>query len=155
MPRRPDSIEAYWLDIHGGFSGHPTTAATRKKATREAKPTLRAAIEGMAARGAFGESPEFAVIEVRDKVGFAFERVVGLDDYVSQREAAMILDLPLMTINRAVRARRLPSHTRRGYSVILLREVLNEAKRRGLALKQRRRLVVLGARGSHVLGLDT
>lgn len=147
MPRRPDSIEAFWLDPQGGFSGYPRASATREAQASPPKPTLRAALEDMAARGAFAESPAFAVVQVRDKLGFTFERVVGLDEYVSQREAASILDLPVMTINRAVRAKQLPSRTKKGYSVIVLRDVLKEAKRRGRRLKMRGRLMVVGERG--------
>ena len=147
MPRRPDSIEAFWLDPHGGLSGYPRANATHETRASQPKPALRAVLEGMAARGAFGQSPAFAVIQVRDKLGFAFERVVGLDEYVSQREAARILDLPVMTINRAVRSKQLPSRTKKGYSVILLRDVLKEAKRRGRRLKIRGRLIIVGERG--------
>jgi hypothetical protein len=147
MPRRPDSIEAFWLDPRGGFSGYPRASATRETRASPPRPTLRAALEDMAARGAFAESPAFAVIQVRDKLGFTFERVVGLDEYVSQREAASILDLPVMTINRAVRAKQLPSRTKKGYSVIVLRDVLKEAKRRGRRLKMRGRLMVVRERG--------
>ncbi len=147
MPRRPDSIKAFWLDTHGRLSGHPRAGATPEKGVSGAKPTLRAAVERMAARGVFRESPAFAVIEVRDKLGFRFERVVGLDEYVSQREAATILNLPVMTINRAVRSKQLPSRTKKGYSIILLRDVLKEAKRRGRRLKIRGRLMIVGERG--------
>ncbi len=147
MPRRPDSIEAYWLDPRGGFSGYPPASASRETRTSQPKPTLRAAVEDIAGRRAFGGSPVFAVIQVRDKLGFTFERVVGLDEYVSQREAARILDLPVMTINRAVRSKQVPSRTKKGYSVILLRDVLKEAKRRGRRLKMRGRLMVVGERG--------
>jgi hypothetical protein len=147
MPRRPDSIEAFWLDPHGGFSGYPSAIPTPETGASQPKPTVRAAIEEMEARRGPGESPAFAVIQVRDKLGFRFERAVGLDEYVSQREAARILDLPVMTINRAVRSKQVPSRTKKGYSVILLRDVLKEAKRRGRRLKMRGRLMVVGERG--------
>lgn len=69
-----------------------------------------------------------AVVEMRDRLGFKYERVVALDDYVSQREAAGILQVPVMTINRWIRNHTLKGKKKKGYSVVKLRDLLQVAK---------------------------
>jgi len=74
----------------------------------------------------------------RDRTGFRYERAIGLDDYVSQAEAAKLLQIPVMTIYRWVRSGGLPSKKRNGISVIKLRDVL------GIAREQKKRIRIGG-----------
>ena len=129
MTRRRDFMEAFWIDPdYQGLAGRPSDAEEQaRENVGEAKPPpLRDPVE--------------VVIAIRDRIGFRYERIVGLADYVSQREAAQVLGLPVMTITRWVRRKKLPSRKRRGYTVVLLRDVLRLAKERGRSLKMRSRL---------------
>ncbi len=129
MTRRRDFMEAFWIDPdYQGLAGWPSDAEEQARANvGEAKPpSLRDPVE--------------VVIAIRDRIGFRYERIVGLADYVSQREAAQVLGLPVMTITRWVRRKKLPSRKHRGYTVVLLRDVLRLAKERGRSLKMRSRL---------------
>ena len=56
--------------------------------------------------------------------GRTYERRVRPQDYVTQIEAAAILGTTLMTVNRYVRAKRLPAVKRAGISMIQLRALL-------------------------------
>ena len=56
--------------------------------------------------------------------GRTYERRVRPQDYVTQIEAAAILGTTLMTVNRYVRAKRLPARKRAGISMIQLRTLL-------------------------------
>jgi len=129
MTRRRDFMEAFWIDPdYRGLAGRPRDAEEQaRENVGEAKPrSLRDPVE--------------VVIAIRDRIGFRYERIVGLADYVSQREAAQVLGLPVMTITRWVRRKKLPSRKRRGYTVVRLRDVLRLAKERGRSLKMRSRL---------------
>lgn len=81
-----------------------------------------------------------AVIEMRDRLGFRYERVVGLDEYVSQRDAAGILQVPVMTVNRWIRNRALKSRKKKRYSIVKLRDLLR------LAMTQKRKVRIGGTR---------
>jgi hypothetical protein len=88
------------------------------------------------ARGYYRNPPEpktEAVISLRDRSGFTYERRVPKSGYVSQREAAALLALPVMTINRWVRSLRIKGKTRNGVSVIRLSDLYLIARERGLA----------------------
>ncbi|MFN0177200.1 MAG: helix-turn-helix domain-containing protein [Gemmatimonadales bacterium] len=84
------------------------------------------------------------MIVVRDRTGFEYRRDVGLDDHVSVREAAQLLQLPAMTVHRWVKRRDLKSSKRNGFTIIRLREVLRIAQERKRPLKLGSRLVVIG-----------
>src|SRR2546426_4207244 len=73
-----------------------------------------------------------------------YEREVGLDDFVSVREAAQLLDLPIMTVGRWVKGKVLKGSKKRGFAVIPVREVLRMAKERKRKLRLGSRLVVIG-----------
>ncbi len=129
MTRRRDFMEAFWIDPdYQGLAGWPSDAQEQaSENVGEAKaPPLHDPVE--------------AVIAIRDRIGFRYERIVGLADYVSQREAAQVLGLPVMTITRWVRRKKLARRKRRGYTVVLLRDVLQLAKEHGRSLKMRSRL---------------
>lgn len=66
---------------------------------------------------------ERAVLVVRDRFGFRWERWIGLHDDVSQVEAARLLGIPLSRLNRWVRTKQLKSRMLRGYSVIRARDL--------------------------------
>jgi excisionase family DNA binding protein len=121
MPRRDDSLEAYWLDPRLPALGEqPSTA------TREDTATM----------------PNAAVLIISDKIGFHYERQVRLQDFVSEREAAKLLGVPVMTVHRWVKAGTLNGAKRRDYSVIRLADVLRIASERGLLDPERIRTKV-------------
>ena len=106
MPWRPDFAEAFWIDPdYVGLGRYPVTA--------EVPPAPR--------------PPSEAVLVMRDRIGFEYERRVHLGDYVSQRDAAKLLGLPVMTINRWVRSRKLPSRKRGAFAIVRLGDVLKVA----------------------------
>ena len=109
MPWRDDTPPAFWLDPKPGLAGLPDADGERARATaRLASDNVR-----------------FAVITVSDRIGFQYRRVVSFDDFVSQRDAAQLLDLPVMTVTRWTASGRLKSRTRNGFTVIRLRHVLD------------------------------
>jgi hypothetical protein len=87
--------------------------------------------------------PKIACIVLRTRVGFRYERVVRMQDYVTQREAAKLLGLPVMTVFRWVDLKQLKSKTLNGYSVIRLHDVLAMSKRRGKPIKMSWRIEVV------------
>jgi len=92
------------------------------------------------------ERAEWATLVFRDRHGFRWERFVGLHDDVSQDEAATLLGVPLMRVNRWVRSKRLRSHlTKKGYSVIRVRDIYQLAEELGLEVPRGRALVVAHA----------
>ena len=109
MPWRDDTPPAFWLDPNPGLAGLPDADGERARAT---------------ARLA-GDNVRFAVITVSDRIGFQYRRVVSFEDFVSQRDAAQLLDLPVMTVTRWTASGRLKSRTRNGFTVIRLRDLLD------------------------------
>ncbi len=123
MTRRKDYLRAFWIDPDFvGLSGWP------EKQEPEQQP----------------RDPSEAIVVLRDRVGFEYQRVVGLDQFVSQREAAQLMGLPVMTINRWVHAKKLPSRKRRGFKIILLRDLLRLIKEQGRKLPMRGMLTIEG-----------
>jgi hypothetical protein len=122
MPWRPDFTEAFWIDPdYVGLAGYPVT-------TEEPAPAPR--------------PPSEAVLIMRDRIGFEYERRVNLGDFVSQRDAAKLLGLNLMTINRWVRSRKLVSRKQGGFAVVRLKDVLKVAQDEGRQLPMRYLLVM-------------
>lgn len=145
MPWRRDYVRCFWLDPDWtGLSGYPTEdeiAAADLEALLPRKvertyPTYKPTIPPT-------RPMDGVVIVMRDRIGFEYERYVGLDQFVSIREGAQLLELPVMTVSRWVKKREMKSKKRRGFTVIRLREVLRAAQRRGLRLKLGSRLVVV------------
>jgi hypothetical protein len=113
MPWRQDSPPAFWLDPNPSLSGIPDAVAPAH--VQPARATSRQAVDDV----------RFAVITVSDRIGFQYRRVVGLNDFVSQRDAAQLLDVPLMTVTRWTASRRLRGRAKNGFTVIRLRDLLN------------------------------
>lgn len=146
MPWRKDFVECFWLDPDWvGLSGYPDQRASTAETFVNAAPrhVTRSYLKHTAT--AAPQRPiAAAVIAVRDRIGFRYEREVGLDDFVSVREAAQLLDLPIMTVSRWVKGNVLKSSKKRGFAVIPVREVLRMATERKRKLKLGSRLVVIG-----------
>ena len=144
MPWRSDFVRAFLLDPHTGFSGYPTKTRRRVRSRPRPRPTTRATIEELLRRNR-GDVGEWAVVEIRNRIGFKYERVVGESEYMSQKEAAELLGVEVMTVSRWVRGGELSSRKRNGFSVVRLRDLLKLAAQRGLKVRRRGRLFVLGA----------
>jgi hypothetical protein len=133
MPWRQDSPGAFWLDPHPGLSGLP----------EDIQATLPGGIEGSFDALGHAGSPRFAVITVTDRTGFEYRRVVGLDDFVSQRDAAQLLDLPVMTLTRWTASRRLKSRKQNGFVVVRLGDLLDVVQRENRPLRTGRILATV------------
>src|SRR5437879_3482967 len=146
MPWRKDFVECFWLDPDWvGLSGRPDRLKPAAEALEDAAPRhVKRSYLTHSAPTAPQRPIAAAVIAVRDRIGFRYEREVGLDDFVSVREAAQLLDLPIMTVSRWVKGKVLKSSNRRGFAVIPVREVLRMAKERKRKLRLGSRLVVIG-----------
>jgi|SRR5882672_4604759 len=142
MPWRDDFVKAFWLDpdYHGlgGYLGEKETRAHAQPA--EGSPTRMRPVPNKVTKtypiyrrpSGTREPIGAAVIRMRDRIGFEYEREVGLDDFVSIRDASQLLDLPVMTLSRWVKTKRIKSTKRKGFVLIQLKEVLrlgNEKKR--------------------------
>jgi excisionase family DNA binding protein len=114
MARRDGYLSAYWIDPL-----LPDLESKRKRHPRGKR--INATTQ-----------PEEAVFIIRDRIGFKYERKVGLTDFVSQREAAELLSLAVMTVNRWVRDGELPSHSRNGFSVIKFEDLVRFATKKDL-----------------------
>lgn len=144
MPWRSDFVKCLWLDPEWvGLSGYPAQDNAPTPSIEEAPNHVRRSYVTSAPR-TLRRVPTAAVIAVRDRIGFRYEREVGLDDFVSIREAAQLLDLPVMTVSRWVKKREMKSARRSGFSVIRLREVLRIGRERRRKVKLGSRLVVIG-----------
>lgn len=64
--------------------------------------------------------------------GQEYQRTVGAEDWVTQREAALLLGISVMAVNKNVRARKLKAAVHDGVSVIQLNEVARFAGARGI-----------------------
>jgi excisionase family DNA binding protein len=152
MPRRDDFLEGFWVASQFGFGSvkapdpeddeRPPAKLSEVigDARRFPSPLKHVKVEHStwtAEPG--GNNPvRGAVMVKRDRVGFWYERAIGLDDDVTQAEAAKLLQIPVMTVYRWVRNRLLPSRKRNGISVVKLRDVLRIAK------EQRKRIRIGG-----------
>lgn len=132
MPWRDDYVEAFWIDPEFGLAGWPEDIPK--------KPTVESALK--TEHHYMPQEPTEAVIVMRDRIGFRYERIVGLRDYLSQREAAKLLGVPVMRVNRWVKSKKLASRKRNGYSVVLLRDVLDIARAEGCEIRTKGRLVL-------------
>ncbi|SRR6266849_5495458 len=148
MPWRHDFVQCYWVDPDwGGFSGYPGDESQPRSSPPE--PTGPSHVRSehpthLASLNLTGQPIGAAVIVVRDRIGFRYERVVGLDDFVSVREAAQLVGLPIMTLSRWIKSRRIRSRKRNGFSVLQLRHVLKAATERKRRLRIGRRMKTVG-----------
>ena len=85
-----------------------------------------------------------ALLVVRDRFGFRWERWIGLHDDVSQVEAAKLVGVPLTRLNRWVRTKKLKSRTLQGYSVIRARDLYQLALDLKLEVPRGRPFIVVG-----------
>jgi excisionase family DNA binding protein len=149
MPWRDDFVKTFWLDPDWvGLAGYPgqddesvsESPETRKRPTpnqiEKPYPTYRKKAGTRERIGA-------AIIVIRDRIGFEYEREVGLEDFVSVREAAQLLEVPVMTLTRWVKSKRIRSSKRKGFVVIRLSEVIRMAKERNLNPKLGFRLTII------------
>ena len=145
MPWRPDFVISYWKDPDWRpLSGYPpkTPETIDPDALGPSHVEVHHRIHTKAGRP---ERPLGAAVTVlRDRAGFQYRRDVGLDDFVSVREAAQLLQLPAMTIHRWVKKRELKSSKRNGFTIIRLREVVRAAQERGRPLKLGSQMVIIG-----------
>jgi hypothetical protein len=149
MPWRPDFLKGFWLDPDWvGLSGYsdqkdpsdaPPVRPARTMATRVKReyPTYTGPAGTREPLGA-------AVFLLRDRIGMEYEREVGLDDFVSIREAAELLQVPVMTLSRWVKSKKIRSSRKNKFVVIRLREVLRILQERGTPPKLGIRHVILG-----------
>ncbi len=145
MPWRPDFVNAYWKDPDWApLRGYPQEIPEKVDIDDLGPQHVESHDRIHTERGQPQRPIGAAVVVVRDRTGFQYRRDVGLDDYVSVREAAQLLQLPAMTVHRWVKKRELKSSKRNGFTVIRLREVLRAAQARGRPLKLGSRLVVIG-----------
>jgi len=146
MPWRNDFVKTFWLDPDWvGLSGYPDQEDVSRGRPVERPVPNRVKRQYPTYTSKTGPERPIgaAVIIMRDRIGFEYERQVGLDEFVSIREAAKLLELPVMTLTRWVKSTKLKSARQRGFVVIRLREVLRIAKDRRAKLKLGSRLIVL------------
>ncbi len=74
--------------------------------------------------------PDQGIYLVREHRGREVDTYIGPDDSLTQIEAAAVLGMSLMTVNRYVRSGRLKGHRKGGISMIRLREVKRFLKQR-------------------------
>jgi hypothetical protein len=162
MPRRSDSLDGYWISPHPGLSGYPKKpgeqrpAASALKSLGErlaARITIPAALQTEDIREETRraqELPKVARLIFRDRLGFRYERIVGLLNLVSNHEAAYLLGVSLMSVSRWVRSGKLPSRKRKAkngkkYSVVKVADVWRLARELNLPLPSGRTFTIVGA----------
>ena len=78
---------------------------------------------------------------IHDRFGFRWQRSIGLDDDVSQVEAARLLGVPLTRLNRWVRTKKLRARKLPRYSVIRARDLYQLAIAMKLSVPRGRVLI--------------
>ena len=147
MPWRHDFVQCFWVDPDwGGFSGYPGDESPCEPPSGRTGPAhVRTKYLTHSASPDETERPiGAAVAVVRDRTGFRYDRHVGLDDFVTVRDAAQLLGIPAMTVTRWIKNRRIRSRKQNGFSVIRLREVLRVAQDRQRPVKLGSRVKILG-----------
>lgn len=132
MPWRRDYSEALWIDPNfqglAGYPDEPNETSQAQGPPPDPEPAMT--------------DVEEAVLIVRDRIGFQYERRVGLGDFISQRDAAKLLGLDVMTVTRWVKAKKLHSRRRKGFVVVRLRDVVAVAHKHEIPLPLHFLLVV-------------
>lgn len=164
MPRRDDYHEAYWVfpvtlqgypDATNPDYGkeparprgrpEPTSQVIRKRT--KGSRVRRVDVKHLVDRAELIDPklmPTTVVLVTRDRLGFKYERVVALEDYVSRENAAKLLGVPLMTIHRWVDNRTLPSRKRKGVPIVKIQDLLT------LAINKKRKIRM----GVHFVGIS-
>ncbi len=83
------------------------------------------------------------VLVHRDRQGFRWEREIGLNDYVSQGDAANLLGVPIMKMNRWVRDKRIKTRKYNDFQVIRVGNLYQFAIDQQLAVPRGRRSVMV------------
>src|SRR5690349_4791727 len=110
MPRS-ESHFAYWNDMTGALHGYPRKERlpprphkTGDRSSPDWRERLRPEtkvkivdLTGWRSRLEGGDGAR-CIIGYRDRQGFRWEREVGLNDFVSQADAAQLLGMPLMRV---------------------------------------------------------
>jgi hypothetical protein len=157
MPRSKTHF-AYWIDGRGLLHGYPSkerlppvphktgdpTSSDWKERLRPNDVAEVQDVHGWRAR-LEGEQGARCIIGFRDRQGFRWEREVGLNDFVSQADAAQLLGVPLMRVNRWIRARELKSSKRQGYSVVRVKDLYRLALKLDLEVPRGHRRVIVGS----------
>jgi hypothetical protein len=147
MPWRHDFVQCFWVDPDspglGGYPGQESPPSRPRVPSGPAHVTSKY-LTHEASLGETGGPIGAAVVVVRDRTGFSYERHVGLDDFVTVRDAAGFLRVRTMTIGRWIKTQRLRSRKQNGASVIRLRDVLRVAQERGRPVKLGSRLKIIG-----------
>lgn len=153
MPRRPDAHTAYWLDMRGALHGYPSKERMPPRAIRQEElagrfgPDDDVRVEDLAGWKTRLEDGEHSrcILAFRDRQGFRWERNVGLNDFVSQADAAQLLGVPLMRVNRWMRNGPLKGkgRKRRGYLVIRVRDLYELALKLQLQVPHGRPLITV------------
>src|SRR2546422_8921638 len=94
MPWRHDFSQCFWVDPDApGFAGYPGQESPPRD-----RPVLLGPAHVKSVNPTYEASPAetsrpigAAIIVVRDRTGFRYERHVGLDDFVTARDAAGFL----------------------------------------------------------------
>ena len=146
MPWRHDFVQCFWVDPDwAGFSGYADATSPRTTSEPAGPDHVRSSFPTHLASPDETNRPIAAAVTVlRDRTGFHYERQVGLDDFVTVRDAAQLLRVPPMTVTRWIKKRRIRSGKKRGVSVIRLRDVLRVAQERERRVKLGNRLKIVG-----------
>lgn len=146
MPWRSDFTQSFWVDPNWvGFGGYPEGHQDKRSVPVDEGPAhVRSRYPTHTAAPDVGRPIGAAVVVVRDRTGFRYERQVGLDDFVTVRDAAQLLRLPVMTVTRWIKMRRIRSRKQNGFSVIRLREVLRVGHSRHRPMTVGSRLKIVG-----------
>ncbi len=153
MPRRPDAHLAYWLDVRGVLHGYPQERRLPPRAVAADDPESRLGPNAVVTREDLtwndlleGSSGGWCVLVLRDRQGFRWERRVGPNDFVSQADAAQLLGVPLMRVNRWLRpGGPLKSKKRRGYSVVRVKDLYDLATKLRIRVPRGRVLAMIGS----------
>ena len=124
MLKAQEELHQYWEKRAGrvraqlGCAGPPTPSEVFYTRALEAD------------EDAYGH-PLAARVFLRTRTGFRYEREVRLKDFVTQEEAAHLLSVSVVAVNKWIRAGKLRNKKLRGTVVMRLRDVLAIARRRG------------------------
>jgi hypothetical protein len=128
MPRKSDTYVAYWIDTSGILHGYPGQERPRPKAHKKGDWRERLTPEAVVVTTDVtgwrtlleGGKGARCILAHRDRQGFRWEREIGLNDYVSQGDAANLLGVPIMRMNRWIRDKntKIKTRTRNGFKVI-------------------------------------
>lgn len=152
MPRRADTHLAYWLDMRGVLRGYPQKKRLKPRAVDAGDDEARLlahsvlSLEDATWQDRLDdECGGRVVLAWRDRHGFRWQRTVGLHDYVAQADAAQLLGVSLMRVNRWVRkGGLLKAKRKKGLSVVRVKELYELAIRMRLKVPRGRPRGIIG-----------